>query len=195
MSSPNDSHEQQSRLENLAQKIAPGLAVSPAVLASPQMAQIRQLLTRLAGAAQTGTTVVFAGTDNDAKMAAAATLANELRLGLYRIDLAAVVSKYIGETEKNLDTIFNSAEASSAILFFDEADALFGKRSEVKDAHDRFANIEVSFLLQRIEQSHVIAILATNSAAAWPPDWLRHVRSTLYFPPNPVATPLPKQAK
>jgi SpoVK/Ycf46/Vps4 family AAA+-type ATPase len=185
MSSPSGNPKQLTRFEKLAQKIAPGLTASPAVLASPQMAQVRQLLTRLSGTPPMGATILFAGTDKDAKIAAAATLANELRLGLYRIDLAAVVSKYIGETEKNLNTIFNSAEASSAILFFDEADALFGKRSEVKDAHDRFANIEVSFLLQRIEQSHVIAILATNTTPTWPPDWLRHVHSTLYFPPNP----------
>jgi SpoVK/Ycf46/Vps4 family AAA+-type ATPase len=185
MSSPSDNPKQLPRFENLAQKIAPGLAASPAVLASPQMAQVRQLLTRLSGTPPTGATVLFAGTDKDAKIAAAATLASELRLSLFRIDLGAIVSKFIGETEKNLNTIFNSAEASSAILFFDEADALFGKRSDVKDAHDRFANIEVSFLLQRIEQSHVIAILATNTAPTWPPDWLRHAHSMLHFPPIP----------
>jgi SpoVK/Ycf46/Vps4 family AAA+-type ATPase len=96
-----------------------------------------------------------------------------------------VVSKFIGETEKNLDKIFNSAQASRAILFFDEADALFDERSDVKDTHDRFANIEINFLLQRIEQSHVIAILATNTSPTWPPDWLRRVHSTLRFPPSP----------
>jgi SpoVK/Ycf46/Vps4 family AAA+-type ATPase len=81
---------------------------------------------------------------------------------MYRIDLAAIVSKYIGETEKNLDRVFAAAEHANAVLFFDEADALFGKRSEVKDAHDRFANIEIAYLLQKMEQFEGLAILATN---------------------------------
>jgi SpoVK/Ycf46/Vps4 family AAA+-type ATPase len=185
MSSPSDNPKQLTRFEKFAQKVEPGLAASQAFLANSQMAHLRQLLTRPVGIVQTGATVLFAGIDGNSKITAAAALASELRLSLFRIDLAAVVSKYIGETEKNLDTIFNSAEASSAILFFDEADALFGKRSEVKDSHDRFANVEISVLLQRIEQSHVIAILATNAIPTWPPDWLRHVQSTLHFPPLP----------
>ena len=89
-------------------------------------------------------------------------LADELGLDLYRIDLAAIVSKYIGETEKNLRRVFDAAEASGAVLLFDEADALFGKRSEVKDSHDRYANIEVSYLLQRMEAYRGLAILTTN---------------------------------
>ena len=89
-------------------------------------------------------------------------LANELRLDLYRIDLSGVVSKYIGETEKNLRRVFDAAEDGGAILLFDEADALFGKRSEVKDSHDRYANIEVSYLLQRMEAYRGLAILTTN---------------------------------
>ena len=93
---------------------------------------------------------------------AAEVLANELHLDLYRIDLAAVVSKYIGETEKNLKRVFDAAEDSGAILLFDEADALFGKRSEVKDSHDRYANIEVSYLLQRMEAYRGLAILTTQ---------------------------------
>jgi SpoVK/Ycf46/Vps4 family AAA+-type ATPase len=93
---------------------------------------------------------------------AAAVLANELDRDLYRVDLSPVVSKYIGETEKNLRRLFDAAEDSGAILFFDEADALFGKRSEVKDSHDRFANIEISFLLERMESYRGVAILATN---------------------------------
>ena len=93
---------------------------------------------------------------------AAEVLANELRLDLYRIDLSGVVSKYIGETEKNLRRVFDAAEDGGAILFFDEADALFGKRSEVKDSHDRYANIEINYLLQRMEAYRGLAILATN---------------------------------
>ena len=94
---------------------------------------------------------LFAGPSGTGKTLAAEVLAGELRLDLYRIDLASVVSKYIGETEKNLRRLFDAAEGGGAILLFDEADALFGKRSEVKDSHDRYANIEVSYLLQRME--------------------------------------------
>src|SRR5262249_4883359 len=97
-----------------------------------------------------GLHVVVAGPPGTGKTMAAAVIANELELELYRIDLAQVVSKYIGETEKNLERVFVAAERSDAILFFDEADALFGKRSDVKDAHDRYANIEISYLLQRM---------------------------------------------
>ena len=97
---------------------------------------------------------------------AAEVLARELRLDLYRIDLSSVVSKYIGETEKNLRRVFDAAEAGGAILLFDEADALFGKRSEVKDSHDRYANIEVSYLLQRMEAYRGLAILTTNMKGA-----------------------------
>ena len=104
---------------------------------------------------------------------AAEVLARELHLGLYRIDLTRVVSKYIGETEKNLSRIFTDAATSGAILFFDEADALFGKRSEVKDSHDRYANIEVNYFLQRVEEHRGLVILATKTpnelAPALPP--------------------------
>lgn len=93
---------------------------------------------------------------------AASIIANELGLDMYRVDLSGVVSKYIGETEKNLERIFATAALSRGVLFIDEADALFGKRSEVKDAHDRYANIEVSYLLQKMEQHNSIVILASN---------------------------------
>ena len=109
-------------------------------------------------------------------------LANELRLDLYRIDLSAVVSKYIGETEKNLRRVFDAAEDSGAILLFDEADALFGKRSEVKDSHDRYANIEVSYLLQRMEAYRGLAILTTNLKAALDPAFQRRLRFVVQFP-------------
>ncbi len=113
---------------------------------------------------------------------AAEVLANELHLDLYRIDLSAVVSKYIGETEKNLARVFDAAEDSGAILLFDEADALFGKRSEVKDSHDRYANIEVSYLLQRMEAYRGLAILTTNQKAALDTAFLRRLRFVVQFP-------------
>ncbi len=113
---------------------------------------------------------------------AAEVLAAELRLDLYRIDLAGVVSKYIGETEKNLRRVFDAAEDGGAILLFDEADALFGKRSEVKDSHDRYANIEVSYLLQRMEAYRGLAILTTNLKSALDPAFLRRIRFVVQFP-------------
>ena len=116
-----------------------------------------------------GISVLFAGESGTGKTMAAEVIANELGLLLYRIDLSAVVSKYIGETEKNLRRLFDAAEDGGAILFFDEADALFGKRSEVKDSHDRYANIEINYLLQRMESYRGLAILATNMKAASTP--------------------------
>ncbi|HEX5005755.1 MAG TPA: ATP-binding protein, partial [Hyphomonadaceae bacterium] len=106
----------------------------------------------------------------------------ELRLDLYRIDLAAMVSKYIGETEKNLRRIFDAAEDGGAILLFDEADALFGKRSEVTDSHDRYANIEVSYLLQRMEAYRGLAVLTTNLRNALDPAFQRRLRFVVQFP-------------
>jgi SpoVK/Ycf46/Vps4 family AAA+-type ATPase len=105
-----------------------------------------------------------------------------LRLDLYRIDLSSVVSKYIGETEKNLRRLFDAAEEGGAILLFDEADALFGKRSEVKDSHDRYANIEVSYLLQRMECYRGLAILTTNFKSALDAAFLRRIRFVVQFP-------------
>ncbi len=129
-----------------------------------------------------GTSAVFAGPSGTGKTLAAEVLANELKLDLYRIDLSAVVSKYIGETEKNLRPLFDAAEDGGAILFFDEADALFGKRSEVKDSHDRYANIEISYLLQRMEAYHGLSILATNLPEALDPAFIRRIRFSVHFP-------------
>src|SRR5204863_6703334 len=112
----------------------------------------------------------------------AEVLATELRLDLYRIDLSQVVSKYIGETEKNLRRVFDEAEGGGAILLFDEADALFGRRSEVKDSHDRYANIEVSYLLQRMEAYRGLAILTTNLRSAIDTAFLRRIRFMVQFP-------------
>jgi hypothetical protein len=129
-----------------------------------------------------GVNALFAGESGTGKTMAAEVIANELRLHLYRIDLAAVVSKYIGETEKNLRRLFDAAEDGGAILFFDEADALFGKRSEVKDSHDRYANIEINYLLQRMEAYRGLAILATNMKSALDPAFIRRLRFIVNFP-------------
>ena len=112
-----------------------------------------------------GLSALFGGPPGTGKTMAAEVIARELGLDLYKIDLSGVVSKYIGETEKNLARIFDEADSGNAILFFDEADALFGKRTEVTDAHDRYANIEISYLLQRMEEYEGVVILATNLRA------------------------------
>ena len=125
---------------------------------------------------------LFTGESGTGKTMAAEVLARELGLSLYRIDLSAVVSKYIGETEKNLRKLFDAAEDGGAILFFDEADALFGKRSEVKDSHDRYANIEVNYLLQRMEDFAGLAILTTNMRSALDAAFLRRLRFIINFP-------------
>jgi SpoVK/Ycf46/Vps4 family AAA+-type ATPase len=129
-----------------------------------------------------GITALFSGARSTGKTMAAEALANELSLDLFRIDLSSVVSKYIGETEKNLRRVFDAAEDGDAILFFDEADTLFVKRSEVKDSHDRYANIEIGYLLQRMETYRCLAILATNMKNALDTAFVRHIRFTFSFP-------------
>lgn len=134
-----------------------------------------------------GISALFAGSSGTGKTLAAEVIANDLRLDLYRIDLSQVVSKYIGETEKNLSQIFDAAESGGAVLLFDECDALFGKRSEVKDSHDRYANIEVSYLLQRMEAYRGLAILTTNMRHAIDKAFLRRIRFVVNFPFPDVA--------
>jgi AAA+ superfamily predicted ATPase len=163
-------------LARLAQRITPE-ATFDSLIATPEAeAQLREICARVATreavrrewtrdcvhARNVGVTALFAGPSGTGKTLAAEVLARELGYDLFRIDLSAIVSKYIGETEKNLDRVFAAAEHANAVLFFDEADALFGKRSEVKDAHDRYANIEIAYLLQKMEQFDGLAILATN---------------------------------
>jgi hypothetical protein len=135
-----------------------------------------------------GLVVLFHGASGTGKTMASEAIAGALRMQLYRIDLAGVVSKYIGETEKNLRAIFEEADRADAVLFFDEADALFGKRSDVKDAHDRYANIEINYLLQRIELFEGIAVLATNMRAHIDEAFLRRIHITVEFP-------LPREAE
>lgn len=129
-----------------------------------------------------GIKVMFAGASGTGKTMAAAILARELGLDLHRIELAAVVSKYIGETEKNLDRAFVAARRANAILFIDEADALLGKRSEVKDAHDRYANVEIAYLLQRMEDHDGVVIVATNLANNIDPAFARRMQYVVQFP-------------
>ena len=185
-----------SRLGLLAQKIPPSYEWDDLVLPADQMAALREAVATVRGPAgacstngelaeacrQRGVTVLFAGAPAPARPWPPRCMASELGLDLYKIDLSGVVSKYIGETEKNLERIFREAESSNAILFFDEADALFGKRSEVKDAHDRYANIEISYLLQRMEEYDGVAILATNLRANLDEAFMRRLHFVIDFP-------------
>ncbi|HEU5137486.1 MAG TPA: ATP-binding protein [Steroidobacteraceae bacterium] len=184
------------KLDDLAQRVEPVATWEDLVLPEPQVSTLRQVVAHVRqrsrvfeswgfgsrSARGLGVSVLFAGESGTGKTMAAEVLANELRLDLYRIDLAGVVSKYIGETEKNLRRVFDAAEDSGVILLFDEADALFGKRSEVKDSHDRYANIEVSYLLQRMEEYRGLAILTTNLKGALDTAFQRRLRFVVPFP-------------
>lgn len=190
-----------SALDDLAERIDSATGWDDLVLPPDRADQLRDIAVHVRRAHQVhedwgwsakgprglGITALFSGPSGTGKTMAAELLANELRLDLYRIDLSQVVSKYIGETEKNLRRIFEAAEASGAILLFDEADALFGKRSEVKDSHDRYANIEVSYLLQRMEAYRGLAILTTNLRSSLDPAFLRRLRFAVEFPFPDVA--------
>jgi SpoVK/Ycf46/Vps4 family AAA+-type ATPase len=134
-----------------------------------------------------GITSLFAGESGTGKTMAAEVIANDLDLDLFRVDLSMVVNKYIGETEKHLRRLFDAVESCGAILCFDECDALFGKRSEVKDSHDRYANIEISYLLQRLESYRGLCILTTNNRGALDSSFLRRFRFIVTFPMPTVA--------
>ncbi len=184
------------RLGDLAQRLHPGYGWEDIVLPEDVHRQLREIADQVAARAHVyerwgfgsrlargrGISALFSGPSGTGKTMAAEIIARHLQLDLYRIDLAGVVSKYIGETEKNLRAVFDAAEQSGAILFFDEADALFGKRSEVKDSHDRYANIEVNYLLQRMEDYRGLAILCTNRRAALDRAFLRRLRFVVEFP-------------
>ena len=132
-----------------------------------------------------GLNILFSGSSGVTKTMAAEIIANDLKLDLFKIDLSMVVSKYIRETEKNLNRIFKDVEDSNVVLFFDEADALFGKRSEVKDAHDKYTNVEVNYLLQKMEEHEGIVILAANSSMKIDDAFLRRMTFIVEFPvPN-----------
>jgi hypothetical protein len=188
-------------LDILAQRIPPKASWKDLVLPAPELALLHQIAEQIRQrntvyekwgfgkkmSRGLGVSALFAGDSGTGKTMAAEVIAAELQLNLYRIDLSAVVSKYIGETEKNLRKLFDSAENGGAILFFDEADALFGKRSEVKDSHDRYANIEINYLLQRMEAYRGLAILATNMKSALDPAFMRRLRFIVSFPfPGPA---------
>jgi hypothetical protein len=181
---------------NFARRIPPELRLDRIVLPPDREAQLREMVVQLRHSSQVneewgfgqtmlygrGVTALFAGPSGTGKTFAARAIAGELGIDLLQIDLAQVVSKYIGETEKNLSTIFSAAEASEVGLLFDEADALFGKRSEVRDAHDRYANIETAYLLQRIEEFTGLAILTTNLKPNLDTAFLRRLRFVIDFP-------------
>jgi hypothetical protein len=182
--------------QGLAQRIEPRATWDDLVLPDLQIETLRQIVANVRqrpvvngkwGFAERyskglGVTALFAGASGTGKTMAAEVIAAELDLDLYQIDLSSVVSKYIGETEKNLRRIFEAAEASGAVLLFDEADALFGKRSEVRDSHDRYANLEISYLLQRMDSYCGLAILTTNMKHALDAAFIRRLRFIVQFP-------------
>lgn len=184
------------RLEELAQPIRSQVGWDDLVMPSKEQQTLQAIVAQVKQRAKVyeqwgfgnrgqrglGISALFAGASGTGKTLAAEVLASELQLDLYRIDLSSVVSKYIGETEKNLRRIFDAAETGGAILLFDEADALFGKRSEVKDSHDRYANMEVAYLLQRMEAYRGLAILTTNLRNSLDQAFLRRLRFVVQFP-------------
>jgi hypothetical protein len=189
------------RLDALAQRLDPVATWDDIVLPPTEISLLKQIAAQIGKRSTVydewgfrrkmnrglGISALFAGQSGTGKTMAAEVIANDLRLNLYRIDLSAVVSKYIGETEKNLRRLFDAAEDGGMILFFDEADAIFGKRSEVKDSHDRYANIEINYLLQRMEAFGGLAILATNMKSALDAAFMRRLRFVVNFPVPTVA--------
>jgi AAA+ superfamily predicted ATPase len=184
------------RLDDLAQRILPGASWDDLVLSETARNTLREIAAHVRqrtkvygqwgfaskGRRGLGISALFAGMSGTGKTMSAEVLAAELELDLYRIDLSSVVSKYIGETEKNLRRVFDAAEGGATILLFDEADAIFGKRSEVKDSHDRYANMEVSYLLQRMEAYQGLAILTTNLKDSLDTAFMRRIRFVVKYP-------------
>jgi SpoVK/Ycf46/Vps4 family AAA+-type ATPase len=186
----------QNRLGSLARKLTPRYRWEDIVLPRPQLATLQVICATIRQRPRVygdwgfdrklslgkGVIALFSGPSGTGKTMSAEIIANELGLDLFKINLSAVVSKYIGETEKNLEQIFSEAQDSDAILFFDEADALFGKRSEVKDAHDRYANIETAYLLQRTEEYNGLVILASNIKKNMDEAFIRRIHFMVDFP-------------
>jgi SpoVK/Ycf46/Vps4 family AAA+-type ATPase len=184
------------KLETMAERIVPVATWNDLVLPELQLQTLKQLVAQsrhrllvyetwgfaAKGRRGLGLSALFSGPSGTGKTLAAEVLAHELKLDLYRVDLSAVVSKYIGETEKNLKQVFDAAETGGVLLLFDEADALFGKRAEVKDSHDRYANIEVGYLLQRMESFQGLAILTTNLKSSLDKAFQRRLRFSVDFP-------------
>ena len=183
------------RLDDLAQRILPAATWDDLVLPEVERQTLREIAAHVRqhtkvykewgfagkGDRGLGISALFAGTSGTGKTMSSEVLAGELQLDLYRIDLSSVVSKYIGETEKNLRRVFDAAESGATILLFDEADAIFGKRSDVKDSHDRYANMEVSYLLQRMESYQGLAILTTNLKDSLDTAFLRRIRFVVKY--------------
>jgi AAA+ superfamily predicted ATPase len=182
-------------LDGLAVRIRPQRTMADLVLPPDQTAQLHELIARYRSRTQvyqewgfsplpsTGVVALFSGPSGTGKTLAAEIVAGQLGLDLYKVDLSSVVSKYIGETEKNLEKILDAASAADLVLFFDEADALFGKRSEVSDAHDRYANIEVAYLLQRLETYQGMVVMATNLQRNIDDAFLRRISVAVDFEP------------
>lgn len=182
-----------SRLEELARRIRPSRGWDDLVLPPGHLRQLRELVSRYHGAEQVygdwgfpavpsrGLVALFSGPSGTGKTLAAEVIAGELGLDLFKLNLSSVVSKYIGETEKNLDELFEAAGAGNLVLFFDEADALFGRRSEVKDARDRYANLETSYLLQRLEEYDGVVVMATNFERNIDDAFLRRIHTRVDF--------------
>jgi AAA+ superfamily predicted ATPase len=184
------------RLAELGQQISPRYGWEDIVLPEDKLVQLREICSHFTQryvvfsdwgfdrklSHGKGLSVLFAGPSGTGKTMAAEIMANALQVDLYKIDLAGVISKYIGETEKNLSRIFHEAESSNAVLFFDEADAVFGKRTKVADAHDRYANIETSYLLQKMEEYEGVVILATNLRENMDEAFIRRMRFIVEFP-------------
>ncbi|MCP4263075.1 MAG: AAA family ATPase [Planctomycetes bacterium] len=191
----NTAKEKAFQLEGIVQRVEPKVSWEDLTLPQAKLSQLKEICKQAREIHRTfrecefdrrlshgkGLKVLFSGPPGSSKTMAVEVIASDLEMPLYRIDLSAVVSKYIGETEKNLTKIFDSAESFNAILFFDEADALFGKRSEVKDSHDRYANIEINYLLQRMEEYTGIAVLATNLLQSLDKAFIRRMQFVVEF--------------
>jgi SpoVK/Ycf46/Vps4 family AAA+-type ATPase len=189
-------HQSNQKLSELAVKIEPSYGWEDLVLPDDKVAHLREICSQIKHRYRVfgewgfdnklsygkGLSMLFSGPPGTGKTLAAQVIAGELQQDLYKIDLSGVVSKYIGETEKNLAKIFHEAETSNAILFFDEADALFGKRTEVSDAHDRYANIETSYLLQKMEEYEGVVIMATNLCENMDDAFTRRIGFIVEFP-------------
>jgi SpoVK/Ycf46/Vps4 family AAA+-type ATPase len=183
-------------LERLSRRVEPAVGWTDLVLTDAVSVQLRELAARArhrekvltewrmrpGGGRGIGVAALFAGDSGTGKTMSAEVIAGELGLDLYRVDLATVVDKYVGETEKNLEKIFTQAAGVNGVLLFDEADAVFGKRSEVRDAHDRYANIESAYLLQRMETFDGLAILSTNLRANIDEAFTRRLDCIIDFP-------------
>lgn len=172
-------------LTSLAHKIESRATLETIPLAEPQKQILKDITTnaRDSRSRPGGEAIVlFAGDSRTVKTSAAEVIAGALKRDLYRVDMNQIVSKYIGETEKNLDRLFEAGGSVGAILFFDGAETLFGKRGQVKDSHDRYANLEISYLLQRLESFNGLVILATNNKEDTPEKFRRRIRFVMDFP-------------